>query len=92
MDLIIFFLSVSAILIIVRIAEILGVSQSGLSTFLKRFNQRENCENEKRSSRPRKTDDRGDTKISLYILVYTNVRGYVCSQSEWCGSYELFSL
>ena len=50
-----------------RIAEILGVSQSGLSTFLKRFNQRENCENEKRSSRPRKTDDRGDTKISRCV-------------------------
>jgi len=45
-----------------RIAEILGVSQSGVSTFLKRFNQRENCENEKRSGRPRKTDDRGDRK------------------------------
>ena len=45
-----------------RIAEIFGVSQSGLSTFLQRFNQRENCENEKRSGRPRKTDDRGDRK------------------------------
>ena len=28
-----------------QIAEILGVSQSGVSTFLKRFNQRESCEN-----------------------------------------------
>jgi len=32
-----------------RIAEILGVSQSGVSNFLKRFNQRESCENERRS-------------------------------------------
>jgi hypothetical protein len=31
------------------IAEILGVSQSGVSKFLKRFNQREGCENERRS-------------------------------------------
>jgi transposase len=46
-----------------RIAEILGVSQSGVSKFLKRFNQRESCENERRSGRPRKTDDRGDIKI-----------------------------
>jgi transposase len=46
-----------------RIAEILGVSQSGVSKFLKRFNQRETCENERRSGRPRKTDDRGDRKI-----------------------------
>jgi len=46
-----------------RIAEILGVSQSGLSKCLKRFNQRESCENERRSGRPRKTDDRGDRKI-----------------------------
>ena len=45
------------------IAEILGVSQSGVSTFLKRFNQRESCENEWRSGRPRKTDDRSDRKI-----------------------------
>jgi len=46
-----------------RIAEILGVSQSGVSKFLKRFNQREICENERQSGRPRKTDDRGDRKI-----------------------------
>ena len=32
-----------------RIAEILGVSQSGVSNFLKGFNQRESCENERRS-------------------------------------------
>ena len=43
-----------------RIAEILGVSKC-----LKRFNQREICENERRSGRPRKTDDRvcGDSEI-----------------------------
>jgi predicted XRE-type DNA-binding protein len=35
------------------IAEILGVSQSGVSTFLKRFNQCESCENERRRGRPR---------------------------------------
>ena len=46
-----------------RIAEILGVSPSGVSKFLKRFNQRESCENERRSGRPRKTDDRGGRKI-----------------------------
>ena len=46
-----------------RIAEILGASQSGVSTFLKRFNQRASCENERRSDRPRKTDNRGDRKI-----------------------------
>ena len=40
-------------------------SQSGVSKFLKRFNQRETCENERRSVRPRKTDDRfrGDREI-----------------------------
>jgi transposase-like protein len=31
--------------------------------FFKRFNQRERCENERRSGRPTKTDDRGDGKI-----------------------------
>jgi hypothetical protein len=31
--------------------------------FLKRFNQRESCENERQSGRPRKTDDRSDRKI-----------------------------
>ena len=46
-----------------RTAETLGVSQSGVSTFLKRFNQLESCENERRSGRPRKTDDHGDRKI-----------------------------
>jgi predicted transcriptional regulator len=35
------------------IAEILGVSQSGVSTFLKRFNQCESCENERRRGRLR---------------------------------------
>jgi transposase len=50
-----------------RIAEILGVSQSGVSTFLKRFNQRESCENERRSGRPRKTDDRGDRNSLLCV-------------------------
>ena len=34
-----------------------------MSNFLKRFNQRESCENERQSGRPRKTDDRGDRKI-----------------------------
>ena len=46
-----------------RIAEILGVSQSGVSKFVKRFNQRKSCENERRSGRPRKADVRGDRKI-----------------------------
>jgi transposase len=46
-----------------RTAELLGVSQSGASKFLKRFNQRESCENERRSGRPKKTDDLGDRKI-----------------------------
>ena len=41
-----------------RITEISGVSQSGVSE-----NQGETCENERRSGRPRKTDDRGDRKI-----------------------------
>jgi hypothetical protein len=45
------------------IAEILGVNQSGVSKFLKRFNQRESCENERRSGLPRKTDDCCDRKI-----------------------------
>jgi hypothetical protein len=36
---------------------------SGVSNFLKRFNQRESCENERQSGRPRKTDDRGDRKM-----------------------------
>jgi hypothetical protein len=31
--------------------------------FLKRFNQRESCENERRSGRPRKSDDLGDRNI-----------------------------
>ena len=34
-----------------------------MSNFFKRFNQRESCENERQSGRPRKTDDRGDRKI-----------------------------
>jgi hypothetical protein len=34
-----------------------------MSTNFKRFNQRERCENERRSGRPRKTDDPGDRKI-----------------------------
>ena len=46
-----------------RITEILGVRQSDVSKFLKRFNQRESCENERRSGRPRKIDDHGDRKI-----------------------------
>ena len=48
-----------------RITEILGVSQSGVTKCVKRFNQREICENERRSGRPRKTDDhvRGDREI-----------------------------
>jgi transposase len=50
-----------------RIAEILGVSQSGASKFLKRFNQRESCEIERQNGRPRKTDDRGDGKILLCV-------------------------
>ena len=37
-----------------RIVEILGVSQSGVSKYLKRFNQREICENERRNGRPKK--------------------------------------
>ena len=37
-----------------RIVEILGVSQSGVSKVLKRFNQREICENERRNGRPKK--------------------------------------
>jgi DNA-binding MarR family transcriptional regulator len=49
------------------IAEILGVSQSGVSKFLKRFNQRESCENERQNGWPRKTDDRGDGKILLCV-------------------------
>jgi predicted transcriptional regulator len=40
-----------------RIAEILGVSQSGVSIFFSQFNQREN---ERWSGRPRKTDDWGN--------------------------------
>jgi hypothetical protein len=46
-----------------RITEISRVSQSCVSECFKRFNQRETCENERRSGRPRKTDDRGDRKI-----------------------------
>ena len=46
-----------------RITEISRVSQSGVSECFKRFNQRESCENERRSGRPRKTNDRGDRKI-----------------------------
>ena len=48
-----------------RIAEILGVGQTVVSKCLKRFNQREICENERRSGRPRKTDDRvrGDREV-----------------------------
>ena len=38
-----------------RIVEILGVSQSGVSKFLKGLHQRESCENERRSGRPGKT-------------------------------------
>jgi predicted transcriptional regulator len=36
-----------------QIAEILGVSQSAVSKCLKRFNQRESCENERWSGEPR---------------------------------------
>jgi transposase len=46
-----------------EIADILKVSQSGVSKFLKRYTTRGSSENSARSGRPRKTDDRGDRKI-----------------------------
>lgn len=46
-----------------KIAEILGISQSGVSKFLKRLNQRGGTENLHRSGWKRKTDIRGDRKL-----------------------------
>ena len=46
-----------------RIAEILGLSQSGLSKFLERFRQRGDSKNKRRSGRLKKTDERGDRKL-----------------------------
>ena len=46
-----------------KIAEIMGVSQSCISRFLRKFNQSGSIENLPRSGRPRKTDERGDRKI-----------------------------
>ena len=52
-----------------EIADMLCVSQSGISKFLKRFQTRGSCENKHRSGRPRKTDDRGDRKILRCVKV-----------------------
>jgi transposase len=46
-----------------EIADILKVSQSGVSKFLKRYTTCRFSENSARSGRPRKTDARGDRKI-----------------------------
>lgn len=45
-----------------KIADIIGVSQSCISKFLRKFNRRRNIENLPRSGRPRKTDEKGDRK------------------------------
>ena len=45
------------------IADVLGISQSGVSKFLKRYGERENIENKARSGRPSLCDDRVDRKI-----------------------------
>jgi transposase len=46
-----------------KIAEILEVSQSCISRFLRKFNQSGSIENLPRSGRPRKTNEQGDRKI-----------------------------
>ena len=46
-----------------KIAESLGISQSGVCTFLKRFNHRESIDNYTRSGRPLKVGKRGDRQI-----------------------------
>ena len=68
------------------ISEILGVSQSGVSKFLKQFNQHVTCENEWRSGRPGKTDDHGDRKILSCCITCQGVGTFTevdCNINSW---------
>lgn len=53
-----------------KIAGIIGVSQSCISKFLRKFNRSGNIENLPRSGRPQKTDERGERKILRCLLLF----------------------
>ena len=44
-------------------ADILGFDRSTISKFLKRFEERESCENSERSGRPKLTTSQGDRRL-----------------------------
>lgn len=55
-----------------KISETIGIHRSTVGRILKKFNESGSVENNRRSGRPRLTDDRGDRKI--FRLVKTNRR------------------
>lgn len=57
-----------------KIADIIGVSQSCISKFLRKFNRSGNIENLPRSGRPRKTDERGGGGRKILRCVKTDRR------------------